>query len=203
MRYMTRGKDKTLPHLCSCCKEKKPDTSVRGTCLAASHIQQANLPREHLPWTDSPNVTLCNACGDHFGFCVWCWGPINGHGHISVPTDKSFVRTFEKENGLHIEGMDVGEQILAQFSIDRFMGQTWKVKELSCGIRLATTRMVQEDGGHDRWWWYGSRYAWLEFYFDLERSNPSAHIELVEDSVHHWRPISKPKIWRVTVEVRR
>jgi len=140
---------KTLAHLCPHCKEKKPDTSVRGTCQAASHIAQANLPRNHVPWTESPNFTLCDACGDHFGFCVWCWGPINGHGRITVPTDKTFVRAFEKEHGLHIEGMNVGEQVLAQFAIDRFMGQTWEVKDLSCGVRLAATRMVQDGGGDD------------------------------------------------------
>lgn len=194
---------KALAHLCPHCKEKKPDTSVRGTCQAAGHIAQANLPRNHVPWTESPNFTLCDACGDHFGFCVWCWGPINGHGRITVPTDKTFVRAFEKENGLHIEGMNVGEQVLAQFAIDRFTGLIWEVKDLSCGVRLVATRMVQDGAAaDDRWWWYGSRYAWLEFYFELDRSNPAAHIEMVQASKYEWRPITKPKIWRVTVEVR-
>ncbi len=182
-----------MAKLCASCQEKKPDTSVRGTCQAGSHVQQSQLPSGHLPWTDSLNFTLCDTCAEHFSFCAWCWGPLHGHPQVTVPTDKQFLRVFEQDNGSHQTGMYVGEQVLVQFTIDRFSGMTWDVLDLSNGVRHVASRMVTEGGG---------QYATLEMYFDLNKSDPDATIELEQVSSSRWASVSNPKTFKVTVEVK-
>lgn len=183
------------PKLCESCKDKDPDFTVRGTCQAPSFTRQQNLPKGHRTWTDSPNFVLCESCADHFQFCQWCSGPIDGYTPVTVPTDKRFVVTVQGENGRHIKGMDVGEQILCKMTIDRYSGKVWDVKDTSYGVRLVTARMVT-DGS------YWSQYATLELYFDLNKKDPNAFIELEEVSDYYWYAVSNPQTWKVTAEVR-
>ena len=182
--------------LCKTCQEKNLDTSVRGTCHAASHVHSTQLPSTHNPWTDGPSLTLCSGCAEQFQMCAWCWGPLKGHSPVTVPTDNQFVLADAKVNGKHIPGMYVGEQVLVKLTIDRFSGKTWKVSSTSRGVYLDTSRMITEGG---RW----GQYATLELYFDLDESDPKAFIELKETSDHPWFSVPNPQTWKVTVEVKR
>lgn len=181
-----------MAKICKTCQEKKPDTSVRGSCQASSHVRATQLPNGHTPWTDSPNFSLCDACAEQFQLCAWCWGPLNGHSPVTVPTEKTFVRVNAQDNGKTIPGMYVGEQVLVEMTVDQFSGKTWKVKSTSSGVRLAAHRMITE----------GGQYGKLEMYFDLTRADPRAIIELVEVAEHHWVHVSNPQTWKVTVEVK-
>ena len=180
--------------LCLTCREKTPDTSVRGTCQAASHMRATQLPDDHDPWTASPNLTLCNGCADRFKMCAWCWGPLDGHSPVTVPTEKRFTIADANMNGKHITGMHVGEQVLVKLTVDRFSAKTWKIADYSYGVRLAASRMIT-DGG--QW----GQYAKLELYFDLDEKDPKAFIELVEGSDHRWFSVPNPQTWKVTIGV--
>ena len=184
-----------MAKLCKTCQEKDPDTTVRGSCQASSHVRATQLPNGHNPWTDSPNFTLCDACAEHFQFCAWCWGPLHGHSPVTVPTDKTFVRANAQDNGKTIPGMYVGEQVLVEMTVDRFSGKTWDVKSTSSGVRLAAYRMITEGG---QWAQYGKH----EMYFDLSRSDPKAFIELEEVAEHQWVNVTNPQTWKVIVEVK-
>lgn len=184
-----------MAKLCSECQKKQPDLSVRGSCLAGTHVASAQLPKGHVPWTDSPNFTLCDTCADHFQLCAWCWGPINGAGRVTVPTNKTFCRQKDTHNGNHVEGMFVGEQILAELTVDMFSGKSWRVKSYSSGVRLVTQRLVVDSSG-------GGRFGTLELYFDLTQPDANAYIELVEDASRSWVTIANPKTWKITVEVK-
>lgn len=178
-----------MAKLCRECQDKKPDTSVRGSCQAVSYIPNAQLPPKHQPWTDSANISLCEACADHYNICSWCWGPLDGGPRVTVPTDKKFCRAFEQDNGNHIEGMYVGEQIVAQLSVDIFSGLTWQPKRLSPGVRHVASRMVPQ-----------GQQAILEMYFDLNRADAKAEIEL-EEVASRWWVTPSGKTWKVTVEI--
>lgn len=188
-----------MAKLCQDCAKKQPDLSVRGSCLAATHVPQGNLPKTHVPWTESPNFTLCESCADHFELCAWCWGPINGMGRVTVPTSQTFCRQFDKDSGNHVEGMYVGEQILAQLTVDLFSGVSWRVKSLSSGVRLATQRLVVDSSGGGGG---GARFGFLELYFDLTKTDAHASIELVQEASRYWVSLANPKTWKVTVEVK-
>lgn len=185
-----------MAKLCPTCQKKKPDVSVRGSCQAPSYAPRNSIPQNHNPWTESPNFSLCDACAEQYKLCAWCWGPLDGGGGVLVPTDKQFTFVFEHQNGMHVEGMDVGEQILAELRIDVFSGITWKVKRLSRGVRFAFER-VERDGG---------QFAAQQMYFDLDQADPKAVIELEQTirSYWWWTPtLTNPKTWSITVEVRR
>lgn len=189
-----------MAKLCSECQKKQADLSVRGSCLAGTHVASTQLPKGHVPWTESPNFTLCDTCADHFQLCAWCWGPLNGSGRVTVPTNRTFCRQFDNNNGNHVEGMFVGEQILAQLTVDLFSGKSWRVRSTSPGIRLAVQRLVVDSssgGGFG-----GARYGYLELYFDLTVPDAKGYIELVEDASRSWISIPNPKTWKVTVEVK-
>jgi hypothetical protein len=155
-----------MAKLCSGCKDKKADLTVRGTCTAPTATSQ--LPPGHYPWTDSPNYCLCDACAEHFNLCAWCLGRLDGFGGQMVPTDKQFCVQGADDNGRHVEGMFVGEQILAKMVVDLFSGKQWRIKRTSYGVRLAAERFVAA----------GGRYAWQELYIDLDKANPKAEIVL-------------------------
>src|SRR5688572_25381942 len=116
-----------MSKLCQTCQQKQFDNSFRGTCLAPNNVPQANLPQGHQPWTESPSFTLCGTCAEKFNLCQACWGPLNGWYGFTVPTDKQFCRQFSQNNGEHVEGMYIGEQILAQLPVDMFSGKQWMV----------------------------------------------------------------------------
>jgi len=181
-----------MAKLCSSCQDRKPDTTVRGTCQAPSLLRGQPLPDKHQPWTDSPNFSLCDPCCEHFSRCAWCLGPL-GYSYRVVPTDKQFCVQFEKDNGNHVEGMYVGEQILVKLVVDAFSRTNWRPRYLSYGVRLATARFV----------FSGGRYGWLELYFDLDEADPKAEIKLIEASTYGWwQPATTPKEWAITVEVK-
>lgn len=180
-----------MAKLCQECQGKKPDTSVRGTCMAPNYVQQSNLPQGHVPWTESPNFNLCDTCAEHFGRCAWCGGPLDGYGYSMLPTTKQFCKQFDSDNGNHVEGMYVGEQICAQFIIDVYSGIGWRVKSTSRNCRLAGQRQISD----------GGQYAWVEMYFDLNEAG-QAHIELEQASTRSWVSLPNPKTWKITVEVK-
>jgi hypothetical protein len=185
-----------MAKLCNGCKNKAFDQSVRGTCQAVNMLPAANLPDGHMPWTDGPKLILCDACCDHFKQCAMCFGPIDGYGRNFTPTDKQFVRVFPNQNGIHITGMNIGEQVLCQMQVDLYTGMGWVPSAWSNGIRLAQSRLVVD----------GGRYGTLELYFDLEEANPKALIVLQEGYIFQrwWSPsIPNPKGWMCTVEIRR
>ncbi len=182
-----------MANLCNSCQERKPDTSVRGTCQSPSLLRTAPTPDNHKPWTDSPNFILCDPCAEYFSRCAWCMGPINGYGVRIVPSDKQFCTQFDKDNGNHIEGMYVGEQILVKMVVDAFSGSLWRPRYLSYGVRLAHVRTV----------FNGGRYGWLELYFDLNEADPKAEIRLIDAPVYRWyQPATTPNEWAITVEVK-
>ena len=180
-----------MAKLCLDCQSRKPDTSVRGTCQAVTHIPNVQLPQKHQPWTDGANFTLCDACAEHYGLCAWCWGPLDGRGRVTVPTTKKFCRAFEQDNGTTIEGMYVGEQIVAQFNIDMFSGVTWDTRRTSWGVQHVATRIVPQ-----------GRMATLEMYFDLNRADPALEIELVQVTRSWWVSLANAKTWKIKVEVK-
>src|SRR5438105_937947 len=105
--------------ICPSCKTKpQPPGTYRGTC-------RANQSAECQAWTEDFAFTLCDRCAEYMGRCAWCWGPISGGWGVEVPTTKQFCRIFEQENGKHVEGMDVGEQMLVQFTVDPYSWYTW------------------------------------------------------------------------------
>jgi hypothetical protein len=182
-----------MAKLCAGCKDKKPDTSVRGTCTAPSATPV--LPPTHMPWTESPNLGLCDGCAEHFQLCAWCLGPIDGWGVISVPTNKQFCVQSAQNDGGHVAGMYVGEQILAKMVVDLFSGKQWRLKSASPGVRLAHQRLVAA----------GGQYAWQELYIDLDRANPKAEIELEEAYAGRWwgpPQTGSNTTWKITVEVK-
>lgn len=183
--------------LCQSCQKKQFDNSVRGTCLAPNKVPQANLPQGHQPWTDSPSFTLCEPCADKFGLCQACWGPLTGFSGFTVPTDKQFCRQFSNDNGNHVEGMYIGEQILAQLPVDMFSGKSWQVVKLSPGVRFHGQRIVTD----------GGQFGEQELYFDLTAADVKAVIELQEAysrSNYYWYPppATNNSTWKVTVEVK-
>jgi hypothetical protein len=117
---------------------------------------------------------------------------LDGGVNVTVPTDKQFCIVFDGDNGRHVKGMLVGEQMMAKLVLDLFSGQSWAVKKLSPGVKLAASRLVSD----------GSQYGWLECYFDLTTPDPQAFIELKEVATRSWAA-SSSKTWRVTFEVKR
>jgi hypothetical protein len=183
-----------MAKLCKGCQEKKADLSVRGSCQTPNILPPGHpLPDKHTPWTDSINFSLCDACAEKFEVCAWCWGPLDGTGQTMVPTDKPFCRQFLDNNGNHVEGMFVGEQILAQLAIDLFARKNWVVKRLSTGVKFneKCSRLVRT----------GGQYAWLELYFDLNLVNSKAEIELEEVQGSGWSSKKTGNTWKITVEV--
>lgn len=181
-----------MAKLCHECQQKKADTSVRGTCMAPSYVKAGNLPQGHFPWTESPNFTLCDACADHFGRCAWCGGSLSGWNSSLLPTNKRFCQQFDNDNGGHIEGMYVGEQILVKLTIDLYSGVSWRARSLSRGVRLSNQRIITE----------GGQYGWLEMYFDLNEVDSKAAIVLEQEASRSWVSLKNPKTWGVTVEVK-
>jgi hypothetical protein len=163
-----------MAKLCPECKDKPLDTSVAGRCgTPATHV-----PTGHLPWTEGMSLTMCDACCDKFDRCARCNGPLSGGGGIVVPTEKQFVRVNEKENGRHVTGMYIGEQILFEAYVDVYSGMTWRTQSLSPGVRLYGRREVAVPGN-----W---RMVKLELYFDLTEADPKAYIDLVLAANSRW-----------------
>jgi hypothetical protein len=160
--------------LCPECKDKPIDTSVAGRCQTPS----VHIPTGHQPWTDGMSLTMCDACCEKFERCARCNGPLTGGGGVVVPTEKQFVRINGKENGRHITGMYIGEQILIEQYVDVYSGMTWRVKKLSSGVRLYGRREIAVPGN-----W---RMQKLELYFDLTDADPKAVIELEESANSRW-----------------
>lgn len=180
---------------CPGCQDKTADTSARGTCSAPQiPSAAANLPDGHTPWTDSVNYAFCDACVDHFKVCQWCGGPLNGYGWQTVPTEKDFCVQQINDNGNHVEGMKVGQQILCNMPVDLFSGKTWRVKRTSYGLR--------EYG--QRFWYSGSPYwFWQEIYIDLNLAQSKGEIELEQVSYDWWTgAMNVTASWKITVEVR-
>jgi hypothetical protein len=160
--------------------------------MAPSFVKAANLPQGHFPWTASPNFTLCDSCADHFGRCAWCGGSLTGSNFSMLPTTKRFCQTFDQDAGKHVEGMYVGEQILVKLTVDLYSGVSWRVKQLTRGVRLANSRLITE----------GGQYGWLEMYFDLNEVDSKAGILLEQEASRSWVSLKNPKIWGITVEVK-
>lgn len=183
--------------LCPTCQQKPtPPGTYRGQCLP-------KVSQNCKAWTDDYALTICDPCAEEMGRCAWCWGPLNGSwGAPVVPTEKQFVRAFDRDNGIHIEGMDVGEQVLVQLVVDVYSGRTWRVKRTSREIRFHGYRTVRDP--------HNWRLATLELYFDLNDATEKGEIVL-EDAPDQsrwwwWGPppsTGKQKEWRCTVEVRR
>ncbi|MBX9691317.1 MAG: hypothetical protein K2Z81_02965 [Cyanobacteria bacterium] len=179
-----------MAKLCNACQDRKPDTSVRGTCQAPSQGQP--LPDDHKPWTDSPNFSLCDPCADHFKRCAWCRAPLHNTYRL-VPTDKQFCVQFAENNGNHVDGMYVGEQVLVRLVVDSYSRTAWRPKYLSYGVRLSYARFVFD----------GGQFGWLELYFDLNEADPKAEIQLIEAPAYSWwQPVTTPNEWAITVEVK-
>lgn len=181
-----------MAKLCRDCQQKKPDTSVRGTCMAPSFVASAALPQGHFPWTESANFSLCEACSEHFDRCSWCGGPLSGYGQNLLPTTKRFCQQSDQDSGGHVEGMYVGEQILARLTVDLYSGISWRVKSLSRGVRLGAQRVITE----------GGQYGFLELYFDLNEVDSKATILLEQEASRWWVSLPNPKQWGITVEVK-
>lgn len=161
-----------MAKLCPECEKKPADRSVAGRCQTPTTL----VPTGHQPYTDSPSFTMCDACCEQFERCGRCNGPLKGGGGSVVPTDKQFVRV--TEDGRHVKGMFIGEQILIEKYVDVYSGMTWHVKKVSKGVRLYGKREVQVPGN-----W---RYVKLELYFDLTEADAQASIELVEEANSRW-----------------
>lgn len=175
-----------MARLCPECEKKPFDATVAGRCLTPS----ANIADGHHPYTDSPSFNMCDACCEKFDRCARCNGPLSGGGGDVVPTEKQFVRVTQAE---HVEGMNVGEQILVQKYVDLYSGLTWVVKKLSPGVKYYGRREVAIPG---------RPMIELELYFDLTEADPEAVIELVEQANSRWST-GGGTIMRVTAEVRR
>jgi hypothetical protein len=186
------------PVLCKDCKSKQFDMTVRGTCQAPYNMPAATLPADHTPWTESPSFILCAPCATKLGLCQACQGPLSGSGGLTVPTDKQFCRQFPNNNGNHVKGMYVGEQILAQMMVDLYSGKLWRIKTLGEGVKFYGQRLIR-DGN--------SRYGYQELYFDLTDPNAKAVIELEERYSSSWSWFSPPanstSTWKITVEIMR
>jgi len=161
-----------MAKLCPDCEKKPVDRSVAGRCGTPTTL----VPTGHQPYTDSPSFTMCDACCEKFERCARCNGPISGGGGVVVPTDKQFVRV--TDDGRHVKGMFIGEQIVIEKYVDVYSGMTWKIKNLSSGVFPYGRRETQVPGN-----W---RYQKLELYFDLTAADPKAIIELEEKANNRW-----------------
>jgi hypothetical protein len=180
-----------MARICQECQNGKPDTSMRGSCQAPNHVATVSLPPGHVPWTDSFQFSLCDECAEHFGQCAWCRGSLYGVAPQLVPTRKRFCQQFDEDSGSHVEGMNVGEQIMVKLTIDLYSGISWGVKSASPGVFLGSQRTITE----------GGQFGFLELYFDLSRVDPTAKIELVQVATRSWVMLKNPQTWQVTVEV--
>src|SRR6185369_4090994 len=156
-----------MAKLCEPCKAKpQPAGIYHGQC-------QAKIASACNAWTHDFTFTLCDPCADQLNRCAWCWGPLDGSwGRCDVPTTKQFCRQYWQDNGKHVEGMDVGEQILVQLPVDLYTYLTWKPRIMSPQVSYYGFRLVREPGN-----W---REATLEMYFDLNRPAEKAEIVVEE-----------------------
>lgn len=180
-----------MTNLCHQCQKNKPDTTMRGSCQAPNYVAQSNLPSDHIPWTESFEFSLCEFCSEHFGQCSWCRGALYGESLEMVPSKKRFCLQENSDNGSHVEGMNVGEQILVKLTIDLYSGLSWGPKSLSNGVQLDCMRLVTD----------GGQYGFLEMYFDLTLVDPLAKIELQQFASRNWVNLQNPQTWSITVDV--
>lgn len=187
-----------MAKLCPTCAQKpQPPGTYRGSC-------NANASQNCKAWTDDFVLTLCDPCAEQLGRCAWCWGPLDGgYGDAVVPTTKQFVRVFHPhDNGKHVPGMNVGEQVLAQFVVDLYSGNTWRLN------RSASSREVSYYGFRlirDPQNW---RQATLELYVDLDAPCEKAKLvfeEAADSGGYRWwsPPPPSGKPFELTVEIRR
>jgi hypothetical protein len=180
--------------LCPTCKNKPtPPGTHRGTCVAKA---SANCKA----WTEDFALTMCDECCKETQRCAWCWGPIDGGWGIPmVPTDKDFCRVFERDNGKHVTGMNVDQQILFECQVDLYSGTSWMLDRTlsSREVSLFGWRMIRDP----RSW----RYAKLEIYVDLNAPAEQAKIVFTQQANGGWwwgpPPTGKP--FEITVEIRR
>jgi hypothetical protein len=188
-----------MANLCPTCKGKtQPPGTYRGQC----HAKQSP---ECEAWTEDFAFTLCNACSEHMGRCAWCLGPINGGWGAEVPTTKQFCRVYENQNGIHVSGMDVGEQILVQFTVDPYSWYTWRFDPYrsSSDVSYYGFRLIMDP---TNW-----RQATLECYVNLNRASDKAQIVFVEGPIDNpwwsrwgWTPPpSQKKPFVCSAEIRR
>jgi hypothetical protein len=179
----------------SCQKKPQPPGTYRGTC-------RANASPECQAITDDFTLTLCDKCAEHMGRCAWCWGPLDGSfgEHVEVPTTKNFVRLYERDNGSHTPGMDVGEQVMVELQVDPYSYYTWSLDRWASSSEVSYHgfRMIQDP---TNW-----RQATLEIYINLNAAAEAAKIVLREVAVDRWGwtpPASSKAPIVLTVEIRR
>lgn len=179
-----------MAKLCPTCQKKtQPPLTHRGTC----HAQASS---DCKAWTEDFAFTLCQPCSDHLQQCAWCLGPIDGGQGVEVPTNKNFTRVFQKDAGLHVTGMNVGEQVLLQLTIDLYSGYTWQLnrRKSSSEVYLYASRVIRDP---QNW-----RQGTLEMYVDLNTTCEKAAIVFEEVPSSRWSAPSS-KTWECTVEIRR
>lgn len=182
-----------MAKLCPNCQQKpQPPGTHRGTC-------QAKASSDCKSWTDDFAFTMCDPCAEQLERCAWCLGPINGGWGVDVPTAKQFVRAFDRDNGIHISGMNVGEQVCVQLMIDLYSGYSYSFNrsKSSREVSLYGYRLIRDP----RDW----QHATLEMYIDLNGASEKALIVLDEASngSRWWTPPPSGKSWQCTVEVKR
>ena len=185
--------------LCPNCQKKpQPPMLHRGQC-------QVHFSPDCKAWTADFAFTMCDPCGEALERCVWCLGPISGGGGAEPPTNKQFVRQYSRDNGNHITGMNVGEQVLVELQVDLWSYLSWipNMRESSPEVSYHGYRLVRDP---QDW-----RHATIELYFDLNKVAENARIVVEEGVQTHadrwwwWTPPApkNPKKWQCTVEIRR
>ena len=141
--------------LCPDCQKKPALPNLyRGQC-------HAKACPDCKAWTTDFALTMCDPCAEALGRCAWCLGPITGGLGATVPTTKQFCRRFPNDNGSHVPGMNVGEQILVEMRVDLYSWITWRPKFTDPEISYYGYRVLRDP----RDWRHGT----IEFYFDLNR----------------------------------
>ncbi len=167
-------------YLCPACNGKpQPAGTFHGTC----HVRFSTGCKA---WTAAFVYTICEPCAQELGQCAWCLGPISGSSPIFTGTTKDFVFTFQVDNGIHIEGMNVGEQVLVQLVVEVW-NSTWVLSRAlsSPEVSFYGTRLIRDPENY--------RQGTREVYIDLDRPAERAKIGLLGPS---------GATWNCTVEIR-
>lgn len=166
--------------LCRTCNAKpQPTGTFHGSC----HVRFSSNCKA---WTAAFEFTICEPCAGELEQCAWCLGPLHGSSPIFTGTTKTFTFAFQADNGFHIEGMDVGEQVLVQLIVD-YWNSYWTLSRAhsSREVSLYGTRLIRDPENY--------RQATREIYIDLDSPAEKAKIGLLGPN---------GATWNCTVEIR-